>query len=61
MQVIAIFVSGVKRKLMAEEEKYEENNMNFECVYFKDGWTDLAQTLYGQCPTPKDSLQKKMG
>ena len=45
VQVMAIFVSGAKRKLMAEE-KYEENK--FDSVYLKDGCTKLAQIWYRQ-------------
>ena len=47
-------VSVVKRKLMAkEEEKYEENNMNFESDYLSDHWSDLAQIWNRRSPTPR--------
>ena len=44
VQVMAIFVSGAKRKTNAEEdkEKYKEHKTNFEGTCLK-GWTDLAQ------------------
>ena len=37
----ADFVCGVKRKII-ERRKCEENKMNFEGAYFKDGCIDFA-------------------
>ena len=36
---------------MEDEEKYEENKMNFEGVHLKNSLTDLVQIWYERCPT----------
>jgi len=39
--------------------KYEEHKMNFEGMYFHNGWVDLTQIWNGMCPTSRESPMVK--
>ena len=56
---MAIFLQAVQREKLTEENKgkHKENKMNFEGVYLKDSWTDLAWKM----SHPEEFLTEKNG
>jgi len=44
--------------VLRKEEKYEENEMDFEGAYLWNGLADLAQIWNWRCPTPREFTQK---
>ena len=52
---VQVIESGTKK---AEDEKYEENKINFEGAYLSDGWVDSTQIWNRRCSTPREFLQQ---